>query len=250
MPDRTLLSAIILVCALGVHINALAGTGHAFKAEYEVLVDGKPRLETSIEMTRVNGSWVLNSEGRGTRGLARMLRVGSNEISHVEWSNGRFSPLEFHHHSKVAGRDERWSAEFDYAADQLLLHHEEGTDQFQISPGAWDPLSLTLELRRRLAAGETDFEVRVADEDEVDTHHYRASASTRLHTDIGCMTVIELERIRENSSRYSRAWYAAEHDFMPLRIQHGKTGGKDFDMRIQKLVIDGAAVQSADTCQP
>lgn len=242
------LAVLTLLCLIVWAPAAVAAGDQAFRAEYEVLVDGKPRLETQIELSQQGDSWTMRSEGHGTKGLARMLRVSNAETSRLEWHDNSFQPIEFQHHSKVAGRDERWSAVFDHEQNQVLLHHEEGTSDFEISPGAWDPLSLTLELRRRLAAGDTDFEVRVADEDEIDMHRYRAGAVQNLETGIGCMEVIELERVRENSKRYSRGWYAIEHDYMPVRIQHGKTGSKDFDMRIRKLVMADNDIQAPAAC--
>jgi len=242
------LSVIMVFYAIVSASSAMAAAAHEFRAEYQVLVDGKPRLEITIKMSRQGDFWVLNSEGRGTKGLARMLGVSSAETSRIERVGDTFRPIEFSHHSRVAGRDERWSAGFDHGENQVQLIHEEGTSVFEISPGTWDPLSLTLELRHRLAAGETDFEVRVADEDEIDSHRYRAGAPRQLKTSVGCLAVIELERVRENSSRYSRGWYAVEYGFMPVRIQHGKTGGKDFDMRIRQLVIASEDVQAPQSC--
>lgn len=243
-----MLAVIMVFFAIVSASTALAATSQEFRADYQVLVDGKPRLETTIEMTRQGDFWVLSSEGRGTKGLARMLGVRSAESARIEHVGDTFRPVEFSHHSRVAGRDERWSAGFDHGKNEVELIHEEGSSSFEISPGTWDPLSLTLELRRRLAAGVTNFEVRVADEDEIDTHRYRAGTPRQIKTSVGCLAVIELERVRENSSRYSRGWYAVEYDFMPVRIQHGKTGGKDFDMRIRQLVIAGKNIQSPKAC--
>lgn len=229
--------------------SAFAGMNEPFEAGYSVLVDGKPRLESTVTLQNDGDQWQLRSQGQGTKGLARLLNVSNDESARVEWTGSAFRPVNYRHHSKVAGRDERWSAAFDHENGTVILQHEEGEDSFPDQGSTWDPLSLTLELRRRLAAGETDFEILVADEDEIDTHRYRAAAGEYMDTALGCMEVVSLERVRENSSRYSRAWYAIAHQYLPVRVRHGKQGGKDFDMRIETLTIDGQAVGTGKPCE-
>lgn len=247
--NRTpLFTRVCAVAALCACFPAFAIDGTGFKARYTVLMNGKPRLESYLEMSRQDEYWTLESTGHGTKGLARMLGISNAETSRLEKTDAGFRPLEFQHHSKIAGRDERWSAVFDHGAGQVQLNHEEGSDQFSTAPGTWDPLSLTIELRQRLAAGEVDFELRVANEDEINTHHYRAGDISQIETSLGCLNVIKLERVRENSKRYSRSWYAPEFDFIPVRIQHGKQGGKDFDMRIEQLTLDGRSVSPRQSC--
>ncbi|NND44773.1 MAG: DUF3108 domain-containing protein [Xanthomonadales bacterium] len=240
-------------CVLALLAVMLASAGPAwaqvpFDAVYEVRVDGKPRLETRIRLFNQDDRWVLESATEGTGGLARFLKVASAEHSSGSWVDGRYRPQAFSHHSKVAGKDERWSAAFDWSSDQVETRVEDTAHTLEITPETVDPLSLTLMLGRLLADGGTDFEVRVVDEDAVDQHRYRSSGPSQLQTALGCLEVVALERIRENSKRYSTGWYAQAHHFLPVRVQHGKRGGKEFDMRIVSLSLDGQPLTPGEDC--
>lgn len=219
-----------------------------FDAVYEVLVDGKPRLEARITLVREGDAWKLSSTSSGTRGLARLLRVSSEEHSSGRLRDGRLEPLEFRHHTKVVGRDDRWSATFDWTERVVTTSTEDGGFELPLGEDTMDPLSVTLTLGRHLASGATEFTIGVLDEDEIDEHLYRASPPESLQTELGCLEVIALERVRENSERYSTGWYANELDHVPVRARHGKRGDREFDMRILRLELDGQAVAAREDC--
>lgn len=219
-----------------------------FDAVYEVRVDGKPRLEARITLVREGESWKLSSTSSGTRGLARLLRVSSEEHSSGRWRDGRLQPLEYRHHTTVVGRDDRWSASYDWEEQVVTTHTEDGEFELPLEENTMDPLSVTLALGRHLASGAPEFTIGVLDEDEIDEHLYRTSPPGPLQTELGCLEVVELERIRENSERYSTGWYASELDHVPVRARHGKRGGREFDMRILWLELDGKTVAAREDC--
>lgn len=237
------LVGLALLCAGSA---ALAHGPLPFEAVYDVHVDGKPRLESRIQLGRSDGRWLLSSNSEGTHGLARFLNVSSTERSVGQWSDGGFQPSEFTHHSKVAGVDQRWQAAFDWSAETVLTRTEDGEFTLELGAETTDPLSLTLALGRHLAAGATDFEVEVVDEDTIDIHRYQRVRTESMQTALGCLEVVVLERIRENSSRYSTGWYAIALNYLPVQLRHGKRGGREFDMRIRSLTLDGQAVADDD----
>lgn len=227
---------------------ALAQAPRPFEAVYDVYVDGKPRLESRIQLHKEDGQWILHSNTEGTRGLAGFLNVGSEERTVGHWSDTGFRTATFQHHSKVAGVDQRWQAAFDWSAKTVLTQTEDGEFSLDLGAETADPLSLTLVLGQRLAAGETDFEVEIVDEDTIDIHRYQRVETEPLQTTLGCLEVVALERVRENSSRYSTGWYASALNYLPVRLRHGKRGGKEFDMRIRSLSLDAQAVEVRADC--
>ena len=220
----------------------------AFEAVYDVYMDGKRRMENRISASREDDQWILRNDGKGTKGLARFLNARSTESGRIHWRTGSIEPLVFSHHSKIAGRDDRWSAEFDWSRSVVETVHEDGESSLPLPAGTMDPLSLTLLLRQYLEQGRDQWLVKVVDEDEIDDHTYAAGSPETLQTALGCVEVVPLERVRENSKRYSKGWYAPSLAFIPMRIQHGKRGGKDFDLRIRQLTIAGKAVEKQPDC--
>jgi len=240
-----------LVCTVAGILLWQAAQAHTpvpFDAVYEVRVDGKPRLEARITLAREGDAWKLSSTSSGTRGLARLLKVASDEHSTGRWRDDRLEPLEYRHHSKVAGRDDRWSASFDWSEQVVTTHTEDGDFELSLAEDTVDPLSVMLALGRHLASDAPEFTIGVLDEDEIDQHLYRASPPGPLQTELGCLEVVALERVRENSERYSTGWYASELDHVPVRARHGKRGGREFDMRIVRLELDGRAVAAGEDC--
>jgi hypothetical protein len=246
----------LLKCLKALPLLLVAGCLHAsetdlavpFDAVYQVYVDGKPRMETQISLARKDGHWLMSSDGKGTKGLPKMLKFRNHERSEGEFVDGYFQPHSFRHQTKVVGKDDSWSALYNKQANTVTTQHEEGSSSLQPAKGTVDPLSLTLAQRYHLKLGETGFHINLIDETEVDEHEYQAGTSENLETSLGCFKVVPLTRIKKNSTRYSQGWYAPSLAFVPLKLLHGKQGGKEFEMKITSLLIDGKEVLESSDC--
>jgi hypothetical protein len=221
----------------------------SYEAVYDIYMDGKPRMETRVSFTREANRWRFENTGQGTKGLARFLRAATTDSASGTWEGVTTLPATFQHDSKVAGRHDIWSAQFDWQAGTVLTRHEEGESELPLEPGTVDPLGLTLALQSRINQGLTEWELKVVDEDEIDQHRYRAMPREQVQTALGCLEAVEVERVRENSKRYSSVWYAPELSFITVFMQHGKRGKHDFEMRIRELKVDGQAIPAREACQ-
>jgi hypothetical protein len=250
LPDIPIrLSSILMLAVFLEYSGAAAALEPApYQAVYDVYVDGKLRMETRASMAGDGTSWLLRNEGEGIKGLARFLNVSNSDQARVHWSADGIRPQHFSHHAKVAGKEDAWSAEFDWRTATLATEHAEGRSGLALESGTYDPLSLTLAVRQNLAAGLERWEVLVVDEDKLDKHVYAAQPATSLQTALGCLRVIPVERVRENSRRFSTGWYAPSLDFMLVRLQHGKRGDREFDMRIRELAVAGESVSGSGAC--
>ena len=191
---------------------------------------------------------MMTSESEGTRGLPRILRISSLESSSGSLVNQHFRPESFKHSSSIAGNKDEWEATFDWEQDLVSTRHEEGDSSFALAGTEMDPLSLTMKIRENLALGLEQFTLDVVDEDEISHQDYKAGSPEDFASDLGCLRTIPVERVRENSKRYSTGWYAESLQFIPVRVVHGKRGGKEFEMKITSLTLDGKPVSSADDC--
>lgn len=238
---------LILVAALGSPVLK-ADIGTSFSATYEVFIDGKPRLETRIAFQRQGDSWQMTSESRGTHGLPKMLRASSAESSSGSLVDQQFRPDTFNHASSIAGRQDHWDATFNWEQDLVSTRHEDGVSSLALAGAETDPLSLTMKIRESLAMGRPQFSTDVVDEDEISRHDYQSGPAENLSTALGCLRAVPVERIRENSKRYSTGWYAESLGYIPVRVVHGKKGGKEFDMKIISLTLDDQPVSGAGDC--
>ena len=227
---------------------AIADIAVPFEAVYEVTINGKPRLETRISLVRQDEQWRFESRSKGTRGLARFLKASSSESSVGQWQDEHFIQTEFQHQSKLAGSGKHWTASFDWNKNQVTTSHEDGESVLQLSTGTVDPMSMTLALRSQLTRDMQTFSIQVVDETDIDDYQFRAEKAEHLQTALGCFEVIAVHRVRENSTRYSAGWYARKLDYIPVRLQHGKRDGKEFEMKIKSLTLDGQDISGLETC--
>jgi hypothetical protein len=210
-----------------------------------------------IRLSETEGQWVIHSEASGTHGLARILRASDREQVSGQVLEGRFVPTRYTRHTRVAGIDNHWVTTFDWATDEVtVVHDNKKTYVLPLDGVALDPLSMKLEIRRRLVEAEPDLNFQMVEEDEIEEQKFRILEAERLETSLGCLETSPIEKIRENSRRYTRAWHAPEFGNIEVRVEHGKRGGDHMELRITELNFNGAdvsprpgcsALQSADT---
>ena len=243
-------SAAWLTCLIALLFStaALANLS-AYEARYSIYRNGKLIGKLEIELANKGGIWELNSTGSGTHGLARILRAKDQEMVTGRVSEGQFFPQRHTRHTRVAGIDDKWESIFDWESDQVTVVHD-GKKEFvlPLRGRALDPLSLKLEMRRRLENPNANLNFLMVEEDEVEAQNFRQLDSEWLETALGCMETTPIEKIREKSTRYTRAWHAPALGNIEVRVEHGKVGGDHLEMRITELSFGGDEVLSRPGC--
>lgn len=224
-----------------------------YSARYAIYRNGKLTGKMEVSLERHGERWIIRSEGSGTHGLARILAARDNEDVSGRLIDGRFWPDRYHRNTRVAGMDDRWTVDFDWERREVSIAHDRH-DPLVLemgSPGsgdALDPLSLKLELRYRLAGPEPQLQFQMVEEDKIDAQNFRLLPDEWMETSLGCLQTTPVEKIRQSSKRYTRAWHAPELDFVEVRLEHGKTGGHHLEMRITELNLDGVDVSPSPGC--
>ena len=220
--------------------NLPAGDLQEYSARYSLYRNGKLAGKANFELRNEGDKWIMSTEGRGTHGLARLLRARDREYVEGYLQDGRFLPLRFEHNVSVAGIGTHWTAVFDWPADTVTVEADRKRFELELQGEALDGLSLKLELQRRLRANEENLEFLLVDEDAIDPQNFRRLPTEMLETSLGCLETIPVERIRSpDSSRYTRAWHAPALHYLTVRLEHGKTDGDHMEMRIAELQLTG-----------
>lgn len=248
-PTKVIQYSMIAILSVAFSAQALAYEPQPYLAEYDLYRNGKLTAKTVITL-EVQGE-LLNytSDSKGIKGLARFLGASDYEYSELHWKDQTLTPLQYRHQSKVAGRKKQWSAVFDWQADQVDTETKEGQFQLTLQQGDLDPLSLTLAMAQKLASDDQQWQFRLVDEDEIDQHLYERRIPQQLETALGCFSVQGSHRIRENSKRYTRAWYAPALNLVPVLIEHGKTGDSALELRLTSLTLNGVVIENGQQCQ-
>jgi len=221
----------------------------SYTAVYDMYMDGKLRAETRATFTRQDQRWTFENRGQGTKGLARFLGVETEESAAGRWEGDDVLSGRFSHRSKVAVRKDRWSAEFDWEAGTVRVERDDLTMEYPLERGMVDPVGLTLAMQSLLNREQKEWELLVVEDEELDPQKFRALDPAKLQTAIGCLGAIEVERVRENSKRYSSVWFAPELEHITVRMVHGKRGGNEFELRIRTLSIGGDDVKFDTVCE-
>jgi len=251
-----LLAALLAAPPAALLAAPLAGEGYALRpyaARYAIYRNGKLTGKVEVALERHDDRWIIRSDGSGTHGLARILAARDNEDVVGRLLDGRFRPDRYRRHTRVAGIDDRWTVDFDWDQRQVSIVHDRNDPLLlgMSSPGAGDaldPLSLKLEMRHRLSEPEPQLQFQMVEEDEIDEQNFRILATEWMETSLGCLATIPVEKIRHNSTRYTRAWHAPELAFIEVRVEHGKTDGNHLEMRITELTLDGVAIAPRPAC--
>ena len=143
----------------------------------------------------------------------------------------------------------RWAATFDWARGDVRSIYPDGESTISIEPGVVDESTLGMVIRLGLERGEDEWLLQVLDEDEIDTEHFKARPAEPTQTVLGCVTAYPVEKIRRaGSTRYTRTYYARDHHFVPVMIEHGKTDGDHLESRLKSLEIDGKNISRGLDC--
>jgi len=216
---------------------------HPYSARYSLYRNGKLAGKVEIELRQQGNQWTISSEGSGTHGLGKILGAVDLEKVSGHLEQGRFRPDRYTRHTRVAGIDDQWSAAFDWRAGNVsVVHDEDEPFELAMIGESLDPLTLKLEMRRRLATPEPDLQFQMVEEDEIDEQNFRILRSEWLETSLGCLQTTPVEKIRHNSKRYTRAWHAPELANIEVRVEHGKSGGNHMEMRITELTLGDVKV--------
>ena len=248
-PDAFFRGCILLLAIAGA--SSLHAGWQPYRAHYDVYRNGKLIGKADVTLELQGDRWSMRSEASGTRGMARLLRAKDNEYTEGSLFDGRLRPLKYSHQTRIAGSDDAWSASFDWQAGKVNISKgKKGKDQLSLDmgAGALDALSLKLEMARRLQDNDSDMMFLLVDDDKIKEQAFHMLPSVHLDTSLGCLRTIPVERVRHDSTRYTRVWHAADVEFIAVRMEHGKTDGDQIEMRIMELVVGQQQVQPQPGC--
>jgi len=220
-----------------------------FEAVLDVQRNGKLSGESTITYATDGQSWTVTSHTRGVKGMARLMGLDERSTSEGTWVGQQPRPVRFESAIKATLVDRGWSADYDWAKGVVRTVHEEGESTLELAPGVIDDSTVSLVIRLGLARGETEWRLKVVDEDKIDDDQYRAHPPERLDTALGCLDAVKVEKVRAaDSPRYTYTWFARDLGWAPVKLVHGKKGDSVIESRLKSLTIDGRRIAATPAC--
>jgi hypothetical protein len=245
-----------------------------YTAVYKVLRNDKELAAVTISLSHQDDTWKLHGFSHDTRGLAKFLNIKGTQTTTGKWQNGRFRPDNYEFSFSLIGFKSSWQAMFDWQAGIVETHSRQGESRLPMSGVADDPFSLSLNLRSQLSEHLSDesanmmvdaqvvdaqvvdarvvdarvVDAWVVDEGKIENQLYHYERQVEIDTGLGCLDTALVRRVRENEKRLSLGWYARDHEYIPVRMQHKNKKGASLELVIVSLEIHGAAIQPTAPC--
>lgn len=206
------------------------------RAEFRLRLNRIPVGRMERELTqRSGGLWVYRSEARTTGAAAALRDDRITERVMLEEHDGRLRPIAYF--MRQRGRRER--------REQLGFNWAEGTvensagDDWRledIPDDLLDELGAQVVLIMDLHGGARgELSYNVADDGEVKTYRFRAEDMETVATGLGEYEALKVERIREDSDRYTAFWSAPELDFWPVKVEQRESASTRMVMTLESL---------------
>lgn len=255
---RWLRLALLLVVPLAVAGETAAGDAAStaataantgYVAHYELLRDGKKEGIARRSLAPLHdGCWQLQSEIKGTRGMAAFIGFRIEEDSRVRWHHGQLQTEGYRYAQKMAFRKRTRAVVVDHAAGRIIGRdsRDDNKDQtFELRAGVLDRQSVSLALADDLADGATGtLEYAVVGRHEINTWQFVVGEAEPIDTPAGRFDAVVATRIRDDDDgRITRTWFARVpigtlSAMLPVRIEQSEPGEDDIVMQLSAVTAN------------
>lgn len=239
---RTCLFAGACLLLVSISASALAAdvAPTPFRAEYIAVRNGEDLGRTTLSLTdNHDGTWTLQSETRGTSGLAKIAGVHIVETSRFRWHDGRPEAIEYDYRQDSAVKSRTRHATFDRKSGKVDVEEGGQAYQYAIEPGLIDRQAVTLALAQDLKRGAKTFEYKVAVMDHVEDMQYERAGEESLAVPGGTFKTVLMKRIGEpgeDRKRVARSWFAEKLGWMPVQIEQSEKKGDTVTLKLEKVL--------------
>lgn len=224
----TLILALTTAMALAAPVKL-----QPYEANYTVTRDGS-RYGTGYRMLEVSpeGEWQL----RGKTDISWFILSDTRETRSVftyHPKQQRFEPIEFLYMRTGTGSDKSFHATFDVEQQEIRNVDNGRLIEMDWQHTIYDEASVIEKLRLDVAAGKSQFEYHLIDEEgHPDTYRFATMGKQTISTPYGTLKTIKVERLRDSSRRQTYFWFAPELNYLLVQMQQFKEGEEQAKMSL------------------
>lgn len=213
-----------------------------FEARYQAKALGMTAGASRRQTATNDGNFLLENR-------LSLTILGANvgtvvEATEFQWQDGRIQPLHYRYDQSGVSSS-RETIAFDWTQNRAHSSSDDGSWDFDISPGLLDKLSYSVQMAEDMQQpGQTEFHYQVLDEDEIKEHIYRISAEEVLNTPLGKLNTVKIERVREDDSpRRTTVWLARDWDYLLVRLEQVSRSGTATELTLEAATVAGTTVK-------
>lgn len=199
-----------------------------FNAQYKAFRSG---------MELGNASQTLSQQHAGQYTLAfrssasfLFLSDKRSEISTFLVTGAQLLPKHYQFSRTGTGKDRNTEIRFSPDSKQIRINQDKTLPWH----GELDNQLFHLDIRRRVAAGETRFSYQTINEKgRPDEETFEVIGQEKLTLPIGDIDTVKLQKVRANSTRETFIWLAPELEYQMARLRQLKDGKEQLDIQLE-----------------
>jgi len=202
-------------------------------AVYSVARDGKPVGDATYSLaSNPDGTWTLQSETRGSAGMAKLVGLDVQEQSTFRWDNGQPQGVRYDYRQDAAIKHKQRTIDFDWPSREAHVRDNGKAFSYAIEPGTIDRSTVAVQLGMLLAGGAHDATLSVAQKDHLEQQRFAAQGEESISVPAGTFKAIRVERT--DASGKARSWYAPNLTSLPLRVEQQQGDGSMIVMELRQ----------------
>lgn len=204
-----------------------------FAATFQVAWHGITAGESTLTLApQAAGTFTYSSNIRA-HGIFRLVFPDALITSSTfTLADGQVVPLEYKESGQARDHSDDVDLKFDQATGRVRGTSQTHAVDQPLDAGIQDPMSVQIELMRRLQAGLAPSQFKLFDHDQAKEYFYTRERTEVLDTPLGKIDTVVYRSDRPGSDRVTRLWLAPTLNYLPLQANRSRKGSVDLSMRI------------------
>lgn len=174
---------------------------------------GGMKVEARHQLQQKEGQYSVKAQAKNF--IGKITEQGVFEIS----ESGHIIPLEYTKRQKTMLGNRSETQIFDWPSKSLLHKDKKTQGKVPISPGQFDRLSLTQQMRLDLAKGSKKFNYTLIRKGELKQYQYQVVTTEIINIGKGDYNSLLVERLEKDSIKKTRIWFALDWDYVVLKME-------------------------------
>lgn len=226
LPTPTLLLASLLAVTAATPLLADDVPLTPYRADYEVLRNGKAIGSSHTELRQQGDTWTWRSNTAGERGMAWMVGLKVEQSLEFRWQDGLPLPTRSTYEQQATLGNRSVEVAYDWSAQRYRLKDRKGDHTHALDPGATDRYGSGVSVAAMLARGETDFTLRVAHADGLRDWRFRVAGEETIESPAGPVRTLRVERVRDDDDRSTVTWVDPARNYVVVRMLQVEDGDR------------------------
>ena len=206
-----------------------------------------PLSSTATYAAEYNGHRVTAKRTYQPQGKGWSLRFEAEswfasvvEQSRFSWNaNGQVISDQYFYKREVLGRDRVNSATFDHDTGWVDSRREDRSYRLPLKQSLLDKQNYQIQLRHDLINNISPLVYDVLDGKRIKQYRFRRLGNETISTPLGPLETVKVERVREDSERETRLWFATQWNHMVVKLVQIDEDDQRFQIDVIQFSVGG-----------